>query len=203
MWHTAIFLSGSAVAGLFVKTTPTMQTASTAERWVRISYFLLVFFTFLLAMNVTVLASAAFLATKNTMTYDPMATSAFDLLQREFLYELAVTRWSFEVALLFFIASVLLRIMFEFELIGKTSTKKQKTFAGALLLFGSSLICHLVSYMNTRIYRWGNIWSLTIDVIKMIASTNNLSTHPLAAISLILGALGALFTGKAISMPQV
>ena len=137
----------------------------------RVLYFISMFVTFLLAMNTAIMSNAAFLAMKNTAIYSPLAKNAFELLSRDFYYELAVTRWSYEVSMLAFIVSVLLRGVLYFDLFDKDSTKKRKTFGSAFGLLGTSLIFHLLSYMNTHTYQWNSLWDLTIEVTKVSLDT--------------------------------
>eukprot|EP00527_Entomoneis_sp_CCMP2396_P006615 CAMPEP_0198142052 /NCGR_PEP_ID=MMETSP1443-20131203/4956_1 /TAXON_ID=186043 /ORGANISM="Entomoneis sp., Strain CCMP2396" /LENGTH=223 /DNA_ID=CAMNT_0043804989 /DNA_START=131 /DNA_END=802 /DNA_ORIENTATION=+ len=200
----ATFLAGSAVGGLFTMKSNQQQlkTMPRVEYWVRIVYTFLMFTTFLLSMNTAIMASSAFLTTKNTAVYNPMATSAFELLVREFNYELTITRWSYEISMISFIVAIMLRLLLEFDAFDKAAPRRRKSFAAAILLFTSSLAAHLMSFINTRMYQFKSIGALTIEVVKLVAG-KNLKGHPLAALSVICAVMGALLLGRGLAMPPV
>ena len=117
----------------------------------------------ILSLNVIVTATTA--ATMLLLeNHNGLAANAYEFMNREIRYEFVTTRWSFLTCLLSFIASIAVRTILEFDLL-KTGRRK---LGLVVVLSMSSLMCHLLSYVNGTLYCWSNLGEMTLDVFGTI-----------------------------------
>jgi hypothetical protein len=82
-----------------------------------------------------------------------LAGSAYEFLMREMRYEFITTQWSLLVGLLAFLMSIGIRTLLEFDLL----KKEKRSLACFVVLSISSLLTHLISYVNSTLHEWPNI----------------------------------------------
>lgn len=125
-------------------------------------YNALVLVSFVLSLSTVVFATAANTAVLHG-GFDPMAKSAYELLVRQFHYDFVATRLGFLVALVTFIKAVFIRTIIEFDLV------KADSHHGLICvsLIGVSLACHLLSYINSTLFCWGNLFPMMVHFMKV------------------------------------
>lgn len=116
----------------------------------------------ILSLNVVVMSTVAS-TTLLLDHHDTMALSAYQFLNREMRYEFVITRWSFLVSILCFLVGITNRTLLEFNLL----KKPRRRFGICLILMMTSLLTHLVSFINETLYCWGSLVSMTFTVCKV------------------------------------
>ena len=172
----ASFIAGASFAGLFTVQIKEDGHGSSASRsllskYLSRAYHVCILIAFLLAINTVVVSTAANTMSLHDGSFNPMATSGYMVLKNEFEYEFIVTRWSFMVSLLSFLVATTHRILYEFQLFDKNDVmslqNSRRMIGTAVCLLMSSLILHLVSFLNSTLICWDNLWSMSIDLFKV------------------------------------
>lgn len=162
----ASLLAGSSLAALFSITDKAKdaeaRNRTRIEAIVLIIYHLWAVSSFLLSLNVIVTATA----TTTAIMFggkNPIATTAFELMKREFEFEFLMCRWSFFASLFTFLGSVAARALLQFELLHK------KRLTSALLVISSfgGLFFHLLAFVNARLFCYNNYGEMTWAVFAM------------------------------------
>jgi hypothetical protein len=162
----AALIAGSSLAALFSLASKTKDTQANSrtqlESIVLIAYHILALASLLLSMNVVVTATAA-ASTIMFGTENAMATSAFELMKREYEFEFQMTRWSFFAGMFAFLGCVAARALIEFELLHKTRLRS------ALLVLSSvgALFFHLLAYVSATLICYGGMAEMTWAVFVM------------------------------------
>lgn len=162
----AALIAGSTLATLFSLASRTKDSQaserSQIESIVLIIYHILAVSSLLLSLNTVVTSTA----TSNMVLFgcpNPVATSAFALLKREYEFEFQLARWSFYIGLFSFLGTVATRALVEFELLRK---RRIRSAAFLLSSFGV-LFFHLLAFVNTRLYCYRDLGEMTKAVVTM------------------------------------
>lgn len=156
----AALIAGSSLSSLFslVKLVDEIGDKKNKRKYRPVTFLLarvyhgLCLTSLILSLNVIVTSTSA-ATTLMLGTHDSMAVSAYAFLNREFRYEFITTRWSFLTCLLSFIASIATRSLLEFDLL----RKGRRRLALVVVFSMSSLLTHLLSYINSTLYNWPNL----------------------------------------------
>mmetsp|Transcript_53064 Transcript_53064/g.158806 ORF Transcript_53064/g.158806 Transcript_53064/m.158806 type:complete len:226 (-) Transcript_53064:446-1123(-) len=193
----AAFLAGASFGAMWGKASHyDGDKVITAKEWLATIYHVLVTSSFVLALTTVVVATAA--ATKNLHgSYDPLASSGYMLLKREFEYEFILTRWSFFVSLFCFIIGVTCRVVVEFDLLAMTGEHRQRRreLGLALMCLMSGLIFHLLSFINTTLFCWNNLFGMTLSLIRLMVGGIS-KDRPLMGLSVALFFASFAFLAK-------
>lgn len=162
----AALIAGSSMANLFTLVDESADGGEAKRRTqlqtlVLIAYHVLTLTSLLLSLNVIVTSTA----TANSMLFgmkDPMASSVFALLKREYEFEFQLTRASFFVGILSFLAAIAARALVQFELL----TKRRLSSAILVLSSFGTLFFHLVSYINASLLCYENLGAMVWSVLK-------------------------------------
>mmetsp|Transcript_33496 Transcript_33496/g.77203 ORF Transcript_33496/g.77203 Transcript_33496/m.77203 type:complete len:233 (+) Transcript_33496:71-769(+) len=189
----ASFLAGASFAGLFTLK-PDVTRRTKTDKALQFIYHLAITLCFLLSVNTIIISTAA-----NTKSlyggFDTMAESGYNLLNREFHYEFVSTRWSFLVSLMSFLIATTGRFVYEFRLFTpsfdepKSVQIKRKVMGTAVCLLMSSLLLHLLAFINSTLFCWNNLLDMTIDLVKVIVKKGSWK-KPLEPISIALAISG-------------
>lgn len=153
-------------------------------------YHILFLMSLALSLNVVITSTVAG-TTLLLGHHDTMATSAYEFLNREMLFEFVSTRWSFLVSLLSFIGGVTTRALLEFDLLNKN----RRRASIVLVLSMSTLLSHLLSYINGTLINWPNLGVMTLSLLKMTLHRAATYKKPLEIFSIVC------FVGTLISAP--
>lgn len=161
----AALVVGSSLAAFFTLVDRVQETKikqqSRLENVVVLLYHVLATMALLLSLNVVVTATA----TANALMLgfrDPMATSAYALLEREYYFEFLVTRWSFFSSLFAFLGCVATRALIEFDLLNRRRWRSCIFVVSSI----SALFFHLLSFVNERLECWQNMGRMTLGVLR-------------------------------------
>jgi hypothetical protein len=188
----AALVAGSSLAALFALVdeakVESMGEETSLERKLVLLYHVLVLSSFLLSINVIIVSTAmsnVFLLGVN----NPMATSTYALLKREYDYEFALTSWSFMTSVFSFLSGVAVRGLIQFEMF----TKRRKRHALLAICSVSSMVLHLMGFVNRRLPHWPNMFRMTVDVTTMFVQRSIQGGAPceLASVILMLGGVVA------------
>ena len=159
----ASFLAGASLGALFILAPKiSEEDVPKGERYVRIIYHLLMMMVYNFSMA-TVLVSTAADVTIMHGGFNPMATSAYELLKREFEFEYLSVRWSFLMSSFAFLGGVTSRGVLEFGLLKKE--RRRPLWFVLLSLIG--LVSHWISYVNQTLYCWPNLMAMTWSYFKV------------------------------------
>lgn len=160
-------IAGSSLGALFimvkaVNSRAEQEKESRLRKSLLFVYHALSLTSLLLSLNVIVVATSAF----NTLligNLDPMATSPYEFLRREFFYEYVMTRWSFFTAIICFTKAVGCRALLEFDLL-----RKERIRPAMLVIFSmTALVAHIFHIVNDVLYTYPNFWLMTIGLLKV------------------------------------
>lgn len=160
----AALVAGSSLAALFSLADEARegQQQGRVKRFVLLGYHICALMSLLLSLNTVVTATA----TANKMLLGcqhPVATSAFELLCRDYEFEYLFTRWSFFCSLFSFLGCVTSRSLLEFGLLSR------KRVRSALLVVFSvgTLFFHMLSFVNNSLLYSNNMATMTWAVLRM------------------------------------
>lgn len=159
-------IAGSALAALFSLVDKAkdgeISKRSQVESIVLIMYHLLSISSLLLSLNV-IFTSTALVDTIMFGQQDPIATSPFELMTREYSFEFLMTRWSFFVSLFSFLGSVATRALIQFDLL------HMHRLSSAILVMSSfgALYFHLLAFVNSRLFLYNNMGEMTLAVFSI------------------------------------
>jgi len=125
-------------------------------------YHIFAMASLVLSLNVVVMSTVAS-TTLLLDHHDTLALSAYQFLNREMRYEFVITRWSFLMSILCFLVGITNRALLEFNLL----KPPRRRFGICLILCMTSLLAHLVSFINETLYCWGSLTSMTMTVINV------------------------------------
>jgi hypothetical protein len=181
--NTGSFLTGAAFTGLFAVRYTGEECAT--ERRLKVGYSLSIFLCFLLTITTLVFSTAAL--TKSLQDgYNILTTSGVALLNSDaFHYEFVMTRWSFQMGILFYLTAVMNRILLEFHLL-TDPRPKIRCLGIAVCLFMSSLMFHIISFINTTLLTWNNMTEMTIHVMKVRHYQEKIANPPGSIFRLVL-----------------
>jgi hypothetical protein len=162
----ASMIAGSALASLFSLTQRTKNTEaqnrSTLLTIVLIMYHLLALSSLLLSLNTIITCTAA--ASSLMFGCDnPIASSPYALMKREYEFEFLMTRWSFYMSLFTLLGAIASRAMIEFDLLQPDRMRSAIVILSAF----AGLFFHLLSFVNERIFCYNNMTEMTYDVFIM------------------------------------
>jgi hypothetical protein len=188
----AALIAGSSLSALFalVRESRDAMAAkrSRLETAVLIGHHLCALLSLTLSVNTIVTATA----TSNAILLgreNPMASSAYALLLREYEFEFLMTRWSFFVGLFSFLGSVAARALIEFGLL-----QERRVRSALLVGFSfSTLFFHLLSFVNSRLQNYANMGAMTIGVLHMWFQRSVSRRHP-AELTSVACFIGAVFS---------
>lgn len=193
----AAFISGASFGAMWgLKSPYDGDKVISAAEWLATIYHVLVTSSFVLSLTTVVIATAAY--AKNLHGgYDPMSTSGYMLLKTEFEYEFVLSRWSFYVALFSFIVGVTCRVVVEFDLMAMTGEHRQRRreLGLALTCLMSGLILHLLSFINTTLFCWNNLFEMTVSLARLMLRRVD-KDRPLMGVSVALFFSAFLFLVK-------
>lgn len=162
----ASMIAGSALAALFslsakIKNTE-INNRTTLVTVVLLFYHLLALSSLLLSLNTIITCTAA--ASSIMFGCDnPIATSPYELMKREYEFEFLMTRWSFYMSLFTLLGAIASRALIEFDLLQKDRIRSAIVIVSAF----NGLFFHLLSFVNERIYCYNNMTEMTVDVFLM------------------------------------
>ena len=154
------------------------------------AYRLLAWSAYILSLNTVITCTVA---TNSVLhgQFDPLATTASNMLKREFEYEFVWVRWSMLMALLLFVVVVTLRLLLEFNLLSDAARTDTAKF---VILSATALLAHLISYINDTLYHWDNVLDMTVDMMRVMVDRYWHHPTPLKAVSMA-AACGSLYYG--------
>jgi len=126
--------------------------------------------------------------------FDPMAKSAYDLLNREFAFEFLTVRLSYLLSLLTFVVGVTCRALLEFELLKKGN---QDT-ALALSFSMGAMVMYLWSYINRTLYDSQTLGSMALTAVSIVVRRILNERTPLQFAAITSLALSVVFCGRAV-----
>ena len=178
----AALIAGANLSSLFsfVKLVNAEKKASRLQNWMVQLFHFLCFNSLLSSISVIVTSTAAS-TTLMLGDHNGMAESAYDFLNREMRYEFVTTRWSFMLSNLMFIAGIATRAILEFDLI----QPKRRRLALIMVLLMTSLVTHLLSFVNSTLHCWNSMFDMTWDVLKLVTSRALGRGTPMALMSVI------------------
>jgi len=185
----AMLIVGASIAALFDNTVEMAKRNNKAERLCIRTYNVCVMLSFMLSLYAIVTATAAGVMVLRG-EFNPLALSAYELLQREFLFEFSSVRLSYLMSLLSFVVGVTSRALLEYNLL----RKGRGDTAMALSLAMGSLILYLGSYINSTM--GGNLWSMSMTVLSTILHRIIHHRGPLQLASIACLILSAGFIGR-------
>jgi hypothetical protein len=203
----ASMIAGSALASLFSLTQKTknteVQNRSTLLTIVLILYHLLALSSLLLSLNTIITCTAA--ASSLMFGCDnPIATSPYALMKREYEFEFLMTRWSFYMSLFTLLGAIASRSLIEFDLLHPDRIRSAIVIVSAF----AGLFFHLLSFVNERIYCYNNMTEMTFDVVvlwyqKTMASQGICELTSMACfLCSLIAAISLFFRAGKFSMPE-
>lgn len=150
-------------------------------------YQLLNWTAFVLSLN-TVITCTVVSTTILHGRFDPMAETPYLLLKREFEYEFVAVRWSMLVCLLLFLVMVTLRVLLEL------SDPARRDTAKFVLCSSTALFSHLLSYINSTLCCWPNLWEMTLHMFRVVVTHTTSELGSLKIIS-ALATVGGVYFG--------
>ena len=186
-------IAGSSLAALFslmeFMKAENLKKASKLERLLLLVYHLFTLASF--GLSVIVLVSTT--ATGNAILFDnlcnPMASSTFEFLTREYPFDFMLTRFSFYTSLLSFLGSVVIRTLLQFQLLRK-DRRRSAILVGCSL---GSVFFHLLSFVNDHLINTANLFTMAIAITKMFIA-DALKGHKICQMisaACLVGAMGA------------
>jgi hypothetical protein len=173
----AALISGSALAAFFTLVDVDKESQGRIERFVWFLYHGFGLLALMLSLNVVVTATAS--GNELLLGFrDPMATSVYALLKREYEFEFVLTRWSFFTSIFSFLACVVTRTLLEFKLL----RRKDPLLSVFCLSSVGALFFHLVSFVNQRLVCFPNLWVMTLEVIRLYIYRSR-HYHPMEMVS--------------------
>jgi hypothetical protein len=164
----AAFIAGASFSGIFQLPPKVGEIPTKIDSFLTTAYSVSITLSFMLAINTIMLATAA--GVKQLAGEYDRAASAYQLLNSAYQFEFVLCRWSFPVSLFLFIFAVMNRMLLEFKLLtseGAVTKVRNREVGLALCLLMSSLVFHLLSYINSTLFCWNNFLELTWDVVKV------------------------------------
>jgi len=160
-------VAGSALAGLFayadLVNTTSHSNRTRRENVALVLYHMCTLASLLLSVSVIITSTAV----GNTMLLkatEPMATSPYAFLMREYEFEFLGCRWNFYASLLAFLVSVPLRVLLSFKLL---VMKERRRTGWAVGLTSAALILSVINVVNTNLQSHQNILSMTLSFAGM------------------------------------
>lgn len=187
----ATLIAGSSLGALFTFSGVQLENKSAAELLILRLYHAFVLTSFALALSTIIISTSATITMLHGR-FDARAETAYELLRREFDFEFSITRWTYLVALISFIAGVNNRVILEFNLLGKD----RRFHLLALVSTMVSIATNMLSYINRTLYCWPNLWHLTIHVMKLFFYEALSEGNALQTISLLSGVVALLTMAK-------
>lgn len=189
----AILVSGSSLAGLFALSRDVKDTSHMPRAQILLYrvHHLLCLLSLCLSLTCVVTSTTAttlLLLSRQTMvsTSAAMEIDAYHFLKTSMPFEFLYTRWSFLVAVLFFLGSTMTRLLLEFDLFkGKRRVAGWGVFCAML-----GVQSFLVSYVNTTQHCWLSMFGLTREIFRMlwIQATSRHQPMMVFALSCFFGA---------------
>lgn len=177
MCHVLKLVVASALGALFLLS-KTKFSQDTENRQIKLFlvrlYNALMFVAFALSFTTMILSTVASVQMLHGR-FDPMAETAYLLLRREFDFEFVLTRWAFIVSLLCFVDGIMVRAFLEFDLLRKSKRNQ----AMCLVLGVTAIVSQMLSYINTHLFCWPNLVSMTVFVIQVSCLPFDKVTFPL------------------------
>ena len=160
----ASLIAGSSLGALFAmsKDARDMDNKSPVEQVLLRLYHVILTISWILSMTTIVFSTAAGV-TFMYGDFDPMATSAYELLLREFHFEYISARFSFLTSIVLFFVAVCNRVILEFGLY--TKEKKNLGLAAAFVVLASTT--HITSFINSTLYSYPNLFMMGLEVVKV------------------------------------
>lgn len=171
----ASLVAGSVLAALFVFSNrlANIQNEEKSSKLLLRINFATMLTTWTLAMTTILVSTSAGVSIMHG-NFNPMASTSYALLLREFEYEYVMCRFCFLSSILCFITGVAQRLMIELRL-----NKRENVFAAfGVGLLASSLLSHLTSYINSTLYSFPNLIAMGWHLLKVSSdsSTSSLLT---------------------------
>jgi lysylphosphatidylglycerol synthetase-like protein (DUF2156 family) len=162
----ASMIAGSALSALFSLAGKARDSEAKnrtqRETIVLIIYHVFALASLLLSLNTIVTATAA-AASLMFGVENPIASSPFELMKREFEFDFLMTRWSFYMSLFSLLGAIASRALIEFELLQADRIRSAVLVISAF----AGLFFHLLSFVNERIFYYNNLTEMTWDVLSM------------------------------------
>lgn len=191
----ASLIVGASIGALFTAATkPTeLKKRNRAERLCIRVYNVCVMLSFMLSLSAVVTATAAGVMVLHG-DFDPLATSAYNLLNREFAFEFMTVRLSYLLSLQCFIVGITSRALLEYNLLRKGS----EDMAMSLTLAMGALVTYLCSYINSTLYESQNLFGMLVYVVQAIFRRALQEHKPLQIVSIACLTLAAAFFARAV-----
>lgn len=206
----ATFLAGSSLAAIFSLKDVTgdallssaeaicEQRLSTLEKFAVKFYQATCLFAFLLSLNATVTATVAHTSILHG-GFDPMASTAYALMKREFEYEFVFVRWSFLMSIFCFLGMVASRILIEFRLLrsGNENEETSRRDAAAVVAYSfGALAANQLSNVNSTLWCWNSLIGMTGHLARMIGKRAFVERRPLDVVSILCTIASVYYVGK-------
>ena len=203
----ASMIAGSALAALFSLSSKIkdseINNRSVLVTMVLLFYHLFALSSLLLSLNTIITCTAA--ASSLMFGCDnPIATSPYELMKREYEFEFLMTRWSFYMSLFTLLGAIACRALVEFDLLQRDRIRSALVIISAF----NGLFFHLLSFVNERIYCYHNMTEMTIDVFllwyrKTIASGGVCELTSMLCFSVsVMTAISLFFRAGKFSKPE-
>ena len=95
--------------------------------------------------------------------FDPVATNVYNVLMREFEFEFTAIRWSFLVSTLSLFVGLICTVLLGNDLFYQDKMGEKTLVMMALF----SIMSGILSYINTNLFSWDNIFNMTGKLIKV------------------------------------
>ena len=139
------------------------QRTSTELFLVR-TYRILSWLAFILSLHVFIIASIANTNVLLIKSYNAMAESALEMMNREFEYEFLVVLWSMTVSILLTVVVVTIRVLLQFDLL----KREERLDTGRFVICSScALMASLLNYLCQRDEAL-SLTNMTVALIKLI-----------------------------------
>jgi hypothetical protein len=170
----ATLIAGSSIVALFSMTEKARDTSGmrTMEIVLLRLYHILSLLSFCLSMTAVLTSTSAStmlllqkyqvvtaITTTTTTTTEPNM-DVYSFLRSVMDFEFTMTRWSFLTSLFCFLSAATGRVVLEFDL----WTKKRRLAGFMVFSKMTAVLSLLLSYVNTSLYGWKNLWEMGKDV---------------------------------------
>ncbi|CAB9525349.1 expressed unknown protein [Seminavis robusta] len=186
----ASLVLGTSLGALFALSSFSNSSRTPLEFFMVKAYRLLTWTAFVLSLNCVITCTVASAGILHG-NFNPMAETATEFLLREFEYEFVALNWSMLVTLLMFIVLVTTRMLLEFNLLSDPNRSQTAKF---VVLSAVALLAHLLSYINSTLCCWSNLWEMTVHMVQVVSSDTLKEPSSMKILSAV-AACGSIYYG--------
>ena len=144
----ASIVMGYSIASIFaLPGFSTKEHRQSIELFLVRTYRILSWLAFILSLHVFIIASIANTNVLLIKSYNPLAESAMEMMNREFQYEFLIVLWSMTVSILLTVVVVTIRVLLQFDLL----KREERLDTGRFVICSSAaLMASLLNYLCQR-----------------------------------------------------